>query len=38
MTKGVHQALEYFRWLAQDMERRPTRLYKLVPIQKTIYG
>ena len=26
LTKGVHQDLEYFLWMAQDLERRPTSL------------
>ena len=38
LTKGVHQALEGLRWLSQDLERCPTRLYKLVPIHTTLDG
>ena len=26
LTKGVHQALEDFLWLSQDLDQRPTRL------------
>ena len=38
LAKGVHQDQEYFRWLAQHLERRPTCLYKLFPIQSTLDG
>ena len=33
MNKGAHQALADLLWLEQAMEWRPTRLYKLVPLQ-----
>ena len=32
LNKGVHQSLEDFLWMAQDLERHPTRLYELVPL------
>ena len=38
LTKGAHQALADFRWMAQSLERFPTRLYKLVPLQPTLEG
>ena len=33
LAKGIHWALEYFRWLVHDLKRHPTRLYKVVPLQ-----
>ena len=33
LTRGVHQALADFQWLAEDLSRRPTRPYDLVPLQ-----
>ena len=36
--KGVHQALEAFRWMVQDLERRQTHLYKLVTLHLTLDG
>eukprot|EP00804_Cyclotella_cryptica_P004092 CCRYP_019114-RB/>CCRYP_019114-RB protein AED:0.23 eAED:0.29 QI:0/0/0/1/0/0/2/0/239 len=32
LKKGVHQALEDFRWLASDLTSRPTRISELVPL------
>ena len=31
LSKGVHAALDDFRWLAADLAGRPTRLYEVVP-------
>jgi hypothetical protein len=31
LSREVHAALDDFRWLAQDISQRPTRLYELVP-------
>ena len=36
LIKGVNQDLAYFRWLSQDLEQQPTRLYKLVPLYTTL--
>lgn len=38
LTKGVHQALADLPWLAQDLERLSTRLYKLVPLHQILDG
>ena len=38
LTRGIHQALEEFRWLAEDLSKRPTRLYAIVPFQPTLDG
>ena len=32
LDKGVHQALDDFRWLADDITGRPTRIAELVPL------
>jgi hypothetical protein len=31
LSKGVHDTLDDFRWLAADLASRPTRLYEIVP-------
>ena len=38
LTKGVHQVLAGFRWLAEYLSRRPARLYELVTLQSTMNG
>lgn len=38
LGRGVHDALSDFRLLHQDLARRPTRLYELVPLPPTIDG
>ena len=38
LSKGVHEALAYFRWLAEDVPKRPTRIYNLVPLRTTVDG
>ena len=38
MNKGVHDAQEDFPWLVQDLEWRPTCLYKIVPLQPDLDG
>jgi hypothetical protein len=38
LKKGVHQALDDFRWLAQDLEERPTRIAELVPLSPIAEG
>lgn len=32
LKKGVHQALDDFRWIASDLGSRPTRIAELVPL------
>ena len=32
LNKGVHQALDDFRWIAKDLTSRPTCLAKLIPL------
>ena len=38
MSKGIHEALADFCWLAEDVANRPTRIYKLVPLRPTVDG
>lgn len=38
LNKGVHQALDDFRWLAQDLTARPTRIQELVPLPPIAEG
>ena len=38
LKKGVHQALEDFRWLANDISSRPTRIAELVPLLSSAEG
>ena len=38
ISTGVHEALEDFKWLAEDVANRPTRMYELVPLQPTVDG
>ena len=35
---GVHDALSDFKWLAEDVANRPTRMYELVPLRPTVDG
>jgi len=32
LNKGVHQALDDFRWIAKDLTDRPTRIQEVVPL------
>jgi hypothetical protein len=34
LSQEIHAALNVFRWLAQDISQRPTRIYKIVPQPK----
>jgi hypothetical protein len=34
LTQAVHGALGDFRWLASDLERRPTRIVELIPTRQ----
>lgn len=38
LTKGVHQALDDFRWMHQDISSRPTRIAELVPLLASALG
>ena len=38
LNKGVHQALDDFRWLAQDLTSRPTRIQEVVPLPPIAEG
>jgi hypothetical protein len=38
LTKGVHQALDDFRWMHQDISSRPTRIAELVPLLASVLG
>ena len=38
LSTGVHEALSDFKWLAEDVANRPTRMYELVPLRPTVDG
>ena len=38
LTRGVQQALAEFCWLAEDLIKRPTSLYDLMPLQPIVGG
>ncbi|KAK1732369.1 hypothetical protein QTG54_016948 [Skeletonema marinoi] len=38
LNRGVHDALEDFRWILQDLKRRPTRIAELVPLLASAEG
>lgn len=38
LNKGVHQALDDFRWIAQDLTSRPTRIQEVVPLPPIAEG
>ncbi len=38
LNKGVHQALDDFRWIAQDLTARPTRIQEVVPLPPIAEG
>ena len=38
LNKGVHQALDNFRWLLRDMPSQPTRIAELVPLHSIAEG
>ena len=38
LNKGVHQALDNFRWLLRNMSSRPTRIAELVPLYSSAEG
>ena len=38
LSPGVHEALDDFKWLADDVAKRPTRMYELVSLRPTVDG
>ena len=38
LSPGVHDALDDFKWLAEDVTKRTTRMYELVPLRQTVDG
>ena len=38
LSTGVHEALEDFKWLDEDVANRPTCMYELFPLQPTVDG
>ena len=38
LSTGVHESLEDFKWLAEDVANQPTRMYEIVLIQPTVDG
>ena len=38
LKRGVHQALDDFRWIASDLASRPTRIAELVPLTPVAEG
>ena len=38
LSTGVYVALAEFKWLAEDVANRPTRMYELVPLRPTVDG
>ena len=38
LGKGVHQALDDYRWIAKDLTSCPTRLAELVPLVPSAEG
>ena len=38
LTRSVDQALVDFRWMAEDLSKRPMSLYELVPLRPTMDG
>ena len=38
LSPGVHDALDDFKWLAEDVANRPTQMYELVPLHPTVDG
>jgi hypothetical protein len=38
LSKGVHQALDNFRWIVKDLTSRPTHLAKLTPLAPVTEG
>ena len=38
LSPGVHEALDDFKWLAEDVAKRPTWMYELFPLRPTVDG
>ena len=38
LSTGIHEALKDFKWLAEDVAKRPTQMYELVPLRPTVDG
>ena len=38
LKKGVHQALDDFRWLLRDITSQPTRMAEVVPLNLLVIG
>jgi hypothetical protein len=38
LSKGTHQALDDFRWIARDLTSRPTRIAELIPLAPVAEG
>ena len=38
LNKGVHQALDDFRWIATDLTSHPTRIAELIPLAPSAEG
>ena len=38
LSAGVHEDLDNFKWLANDVAKRPTEIYELVPLRPTVDG
>ena len=38
LAKGVHDALDDFRWMHSDLSQHPTWLYELVPLEPALVG
>ena len=38
LKKGVHQALDDFRWMLNDITKRPTRIAEIVPLNASAVG
>ena len=38
LSPGIHNALDDFKWLAEDVAQQPTRMYARVPLRPTVDG
>ena len=38
LHKGVHDAIVDFKWLADEVSRRPTRIPEIIPLQPSLLG
>jgi hypothetical protein len=38
LHRGVHQALKDFRWIANDIASRPTRIQEIIPLNPSAMG